>query len=91
MFIRGDSGGKIGSLASGTFLKMGRTGRKSPWEGRRFERSGCLLWFVSTQESYLIAFPICLSNLHLGAMPSSAQYSSTATILPLITLMKDVT
>ena len=40
---------------------------------------------------YLIAFPICLSNLHCGAFPSSAQYSSIETILSSLVFMKDVT
>lgn len=46
---------------------------------------------LSYNQSYLIAFPIFLFNRQSGAVPSSAQYSSTATILSFVTLMKDVT
>ena len=42
-------------------------------------------------ESITMGVPMCLSNLHCGALPSSAQYSSSDTILSFSVRMKDVT
>ena len=40
---------------------------------------------------YIIGLPMCLSILHCGGFPSSAQYSSIDTILSFAVLMNDTT
>ena len=50
-----------------------------------------LIYTRSSMESITMGIPMCLSILHCGALPSSAQYSSSDTILSFSVRRKDVT
>lgn len=74
---------------SRNFLKLFFAQKKPP----DLFRSGGFAFMMSNLQTgiYIIGLPMCLSILHCGGFPSSAQYSSIEIILSFAVLMNDTT